>query len=127
MWKEKNGDLTVETSAKHYLKQMINVCVSNTKFSWFYMLPSPTLLCLPHSRSVSQGTVLRERIMTLQGKPTNGEDGRLISQNNPLISIWVPISFIEQRGGGGEEVHKSCKYLLEWPVLGGEVLVSSLW
>ena len=44
--------------------------------------------------------------MTLFGKPADGEDDRLMSQKkkNHLIGIWMPVSFIEQRGGGDEEV-----------------------
>ena len=41
--------------------------------------------------------------MTLFGKLADWEDGRLMSQNSHLIGIWMPGSFIEQRG---EEVKK---------------------
>jgi len=33
--------------------------------------------------------------MALFGKPTDGEDGRLKSQNNHLVEVWMPDSFIE--------------------------------
>ena len=42
--------------------------------------------------------------MTLLGKLADQEDGRLKSQNNHLIGVWMPVSFIAQRGGGDEEV-----------------------
>ena len=42
--------------------------------------------------------------MTLFGKPADPEDGRLKSQNNHLIGVWMPVSFIAQRQGGDEEV-----------------------
>ena len=44
------------------------------------------------------------RNMTLFRELADQEDGRLISQNDHLIGVWVPTSFIEQRGKGGEEV-----------------------
>ena len=42
--------------------------------------------------------------MTLFRKPEDREDGRLVSLNNRLLRAWMPVSFIEQRGGEGEEV-----------------------
>ena len=48
--------------------------------------------------------VLRQARRLYSGKPADGEDGRLKSQNNHLIGVWMPVSFIAQRGGGGEEV-----------------------
>ena len=33
--------------------------------------------------------------MTLFRKPADGEDGRLMSQNNHLIRVWMPVYFIE--------------------------------
>ena len=41
---------------------------------------------------------------TLFGKPADQEDGRLMSQNNHLIGVWMPVSLLEQRGGGGEKL-----------------------
>ena len=35
--------------------------------------------------------------MTLFGKLADQEDGKLISQNDHLIGVCVPASFIEQR------------------------------
>ena len=42
--------------------------------------------------------------MTLFRKPADREDSGLVSQKNHLIGDWMPVSFIEQRVGGGEEV-----------------------
>lgn len=40
--------------------------------------------------------------MTLFRKLADGEDGRLMSQSNHLVGVWVPVSFIES--GGNEEL-----------------------
>ena len=40
--------------------------------------------------------------MILSGKPSDLTDGRLMSQNNPLIRVWIQGSFIDQVGGGEE-------------------------
>ena len=37
--------------------------------------------------------------MTLFGKLADGKDGGLMSQNNHLIGVWMPGSFIVQRWG----------------------------
>ena len=41
---------------------------------------------------------------TLFRKPADEEDGRLMSQNNHLVRVLVPGSFIGQRGRGVENV-----------------------
>ena len=33
--------------------------------------------------------------MTLFGKPADREDGRLISQRNHLVRVWMPGSFLD--------------------------------
>ena len=33
--------------------------------------------------------------MTLFRKPVNREDGRLISQSNHLVRVWMPVSFMD--------------------------------
>ena len=38
--------------------------------------------------------------MPLFRKLADREDGRFMSQNNHLVSFWMPGSFIEQRRGG---------------------------
>lgn len=40
--------------------------------------------------------------MTLFRKPADRKDGRLMSQNNHLIRVWIQDSFIDQVGGGEE-------------------------
>ena len=49
--------------------------------------------------------VLRQGIATLFGKLADWEEGRLMSQNNHIIGVWVPFFFsLEKRRKGGEEV-----------------------
>ena len=43
------------------------------------------------------------RNVTLFGKLTQQEDGRLMSQNHHLFGVWMLGSFMDQRWGGGEE------------------------
>ena len=42
--------------------------------------------------------------MTLFGKPADREDGRLAPQNNHLLGVWMPGSFIDQRKRINEEL-----------------------
>ena len=42
--------------------------------------------------------------MTLFGKPSDQEDGRLAPQNNRLIGVRMPGSFINQRERSNEEL-----------------------
>ena len=51
--------------------------------------------------------MLRQGLMTLFRKLADREDDRLMSQNNHLVEVWMPGSFIEQRGGGGSKVKRS--------------------
>ena len=37
-------------------------------------------------------------------KQADQEGGRLVSPNDHLLWAWMPVSVIEQRWGGGEEV-----------------------
>ena len=46
------------------------------------------------------------RNMTLFGKLTQQEDGRLMSQNHHLVGVWMLGSFMDQRWG---EVRKESK------------------
>ena len=62
------------------------------------------LSLLAARRPVNRRRGVETRNMTLFGKPAGREDGRLKSQNNHLIGVWMPVSFIAQRGGGDEEV-----------------------
>ena len=47
---------------------------------------------------------IEARNTTLFGKPADWEDSRLMSQNNHLVRVWMPGSFIEQRTREVEEV-----------------------
>lgn len=42
--------------------------------------------------------------MTLFGKPADRGDSRLMSLNNHLLGVWMPVSCTAQRVGGDEEV-----------------------
>ena len=69
----------------------------------YIMLLSPSSLCSLHDRLVNPGqstweTGAKARNVTLFRKSADWEDGRLMSQNNHLIGVWMPGSFIEQRG-----------------------------
>ena len=58
---------------------------------------------LPVGQLTKRGVEARN--MTLFGELADQKEGRLMSQNNRLvITIWMPLSFIEQRGREGEEV-----------------------
>ena len=41
---------------------------------------------------------------TLFAQPADREGGGLMSPINHLNAVWMPVSFIAQRGGGDEEV-----------------------
>ena len=67
--------------------------------AWEVLLPSPSSLCSLQDRSLNLRTGVETRNMTVFRKPSDGEDGRLMSQNNHLKGIWTPVCFIEQRWG----------------------------
>ena len=53
--------------------------------------------------------LLRQGVTTLFRKPADQENGGLVFQTNKQtknhhIRVWIPISFIEQREEGSEEV-----------------------
>ena len=56
--------------------------------------------------SESEGQRVEERNTTLFGKPADRKDGKLLSQNNHLVGVWMPGSFMDQRWG---EVRKESK------------------
>ena len=68
------------------------------------LLHSPCSLCSPYNRPINQRGGVEARNTTLFGKLADQEDGRLKSRDNQLIGVWMPVSFIAQRGGGDEEV-----------------------
>ena len=67
--------------------------------------------------------MLRQGITTLFGKLANCEDGKLMSQNNNLIGVWMPGSFIEQRG---KQARKSSQKAIYLGKLERDVFISSL-
>ena len=75
-----------------------------TRLRSMILLPSLSSLCSPHDRPINRRRDVESRNTSLFGKPADGEDGRLKSQNNYVIGVWMPVSFIAQRGGGDEEV-----------------------
>ena len=87
------------------------------------VLPSPSSPCSPHNGPVNQRGGVEARNNDCIRKAADQEDGRLKSPKNHLIGVWMPVSFIAQRGGGDEEVkqkgHKICKCPLEWPASEG--------
>ena len=64
----------------------------------------------------------RHGIITLFGKLADWEDGKLMSQNNSLIGVWMPASFIEQRG---EQTRKSSQKAIYLAKLERDVFISS--
>ena len=73
-------------------------------------LPSVTnskLLCSPHKRPMNpRFKVLKSRERILFRELVDQEYGRLISQNNHLVWVWMPGSFMNQRW---REVRKQSK------------------
>ena len=71
------------------------------RMSGWQSLPTSKL----YNRPVYPRRGVEVRNVTLFGKTTDQEDGRLMSQNNHLIQVWMPGSFIEQRWrwAGGEK------------------------
>ena len=61
----------------------------------FLMLLSPGLLRSLHDGVIHWIQSVKARNTTLFRKPSDWEDGILMSQNNYLIGVWTPDSFIE--------------------------------
>ena len=69
------------------------------------MLLSPSLLCLPHNRSVN----LRDEVsqgIRLFGKPADREDGRLMSQSNHIVEGLEARFFYRTRESSNERKSK---------------------
>ena len=66
--------------------------------------PSPRSLCSPHDRPTNRRQGVEARSITLFRELADGEDGRLMSQNNHLIGVWMPGSFIDQRERSSEKL-----------------------
>ena len=67
------------------------------------VLSSPSSFCPLQDRSMNRRQGVEARIMTLFWKPADQEDGRLMSQNNHHIRVWMP-GFFYNKVGEGEEV-----------------------
>ena len=65
---------------------------------------SPSSLCSLHDRPVNPRDEVLRQEETLVGELADQQDGRLAPQNNHLIGVWMPGSFIEQRERGNEEL-----------------------
>ena len=95
------------------------------------------------NKSERQGVEARN--MNLLEKPADQEDGRLISQSNHLVGIWMAGSLQSQREGWwgtkikrqnregeavgkwSERIFSLAKHLQEWPTFGRGVLISSFY
>ena len=64
---------------------------------WCYQVQAYSAHHMTGQLTERQGVEARN--MTLLGKLADQEDSRLPSQNNHLIEVWMPGSFIEQRAG----------------------------
>ena len=61
-------------------------------------VPTPSSLCSPDKRPMNpRFKVLKARDRTLFGELADQEDGRLMSQNNHRVWVWMPGSFMNQR------------------------------
>ena len=112
-----NHDETA-TQFKPYFDEIYHFCMCfifqmfNIQCDWndFQLLSSLFLslslssLCSPHDRPISGRSGVEARKKTLFRKLAERENGRLMSQNKHLFRVWMPVSFIEHRRGGGEEV-----------------------
>ena len=47
--------------------------------------------------------------MTLFRKPADREDGRLISQSNHLVRVWMPVSFMDSEREREREKQRGTK------------------
>ena len=107
-----------------------NSCVNQQ----LLLLSSPSSLCGLHDRPMNQRLNQRQdveiRHTSLFGKPADQEDGRVMSQKNHLIGVWMPGPFIdpeieasriEREGQWGSKAKRAIslvKQLPEWPASG---------
>ena len=59
------------------------------------LLLGPSSLCLLHDRPMNP----RDEVSSLFGKLVDGEDGKLMFENNHLVGPWMSGSFMDQRWG----------------------------
>ena len=115
-----------------------NSCVNQQ----LLLLSSPSSLCGLHDRPMNQRLNQRQdveiRHTSLFGKPADQEDGRVMSQKNHLIGVWMPGPFIdpeieasriEREGQWGSKAKRAislAKHLWKRPVFGRDVLISCI-
>ena len=51
--------------------------------------------------------------MTLFRKPADREDGRLISQSNHLVRVWMPVSFMDSEREREREKQRGTKVKMQ--------------
>ena len=62
----------------------------------------PSSLCSLHDRPVNPRDEVLRQEETLVGELADQQDGRLAPQNNHLIGVWMPSSFMDQTLGSGQ-------------------------
>ena len=85
IWTHKNREMRILYSV--VWRKCVHIYVTKSK------------LTLPQDRPVNLRRSVEASNTTLFGKSTDWEDGGLRSQNNHLIRVWMPGSFIEQSLG----------------------------
>ena len=92
---------TKEIHPEFYI--ILKCCI--VKYSVDHLVTKSKLAQLTTRRASKLGDeVLRQGIAALFRKLADQEDGGPGSPENHLIGFWMPVSFIEQTGRGGEEV-----------------------
>ena len=66
-----------------------------------YRVQAPSACCTIGRWIWERGVEVRKRLIR---EPADWEDGRLVPQNNHLIGVWMPGSFIDQRERSNEEL-----------------------
>ena len=98
---------------KRPLGQMVPICpdqgqlaTSSKDPGWLSQIVTESKLILLATRQANESKRrgVEARKMTLFGKPADRKDGRLAPQNNHLIWVWMPGSFIDQRERSNEEL-----------------------
>ena len=93
-------------------RMCVHLLCKNTKIAtryWTAVTESKLTLLAAWQASESERGGAEARKMTLVGELADWEDGRLAPQNNHLIGIWIPGSFIDQRERSNEELESKGK------------------
>ena len=87
---------------------------------------SPSSLCSLHDRPVNPRDEVLRQEETLVGELADQQDGRLAPQNNHLIGVWMPGSFIDLRERSNEKPKSKSRIgrEMQWgsKVIGSSVL-----